>query len=133
MNFGIAKLGDVGYTFLLWVNHHYNAYREKKGLPYFSLSQMVKAKVKSAVSFISDYENELVKVKGNVTALVGLIQQKFGISKEDAEKKVEELLAKYNKEEFKQEIKEKLEVTAAKFLDTANTILDVVKDKIKKQ
>ena len=58
----IAKLGDVGYTFLLWVNHHYNAYREKKGLPYFSLSQMVKAKVKSAVSFISDYENELVKV-----------------------------------------------------------------------
>lgn len=78
-------------------------------------------------------ENELVKVKGNVTALVGLIQQKFGISKEDAEKKVEELLAKYNKEEFKQEIKEKLEVTAAKFLDTANTILDVVKDKIKKQ
>lgn len=58
----IAKLGDVGYTFLLWVNHHYNAYREKRGLPYFSLSQMVKAKVKSAVSFISDYENELVKV-----------------------------------------------------------------------
>ena len=78
-------------------------------------------------------ENELVKVKGNVTALVGLIQQKFGISKEDAEKKVEELLAKYNKDEFKQEIKEKLEVTAAKILDTANTILDVVKEKIKKQ
>lgn len=58
----IAKLGDVGYTFLLWLNHHYNAYREKKGLPYYSLSQVVKAKVKSAVSFISDYENELVKV-----------------------------------------------------------------------
>lgn len=31
-------------------------------MPYFSLSQVVKAKVKSAVSFISDYENELVKV-----------------------------------------------------------------------
>lgn len=58
----IAKLGDVGYTFLLWLNRHYNAYREKRGLPYYSLSQIVKAKVKSAVSFISDYENELVTV-----------------------------------------------------------------------
>lgn len=58
----IAKLGDVGYTFLLWLNRHYNNYREKKGLPYYSLSQVVKAKVKSAVSFIDDYENELVKV-----------------------------------------------------------------------
>jgi UDP-2,3-diacylglucosamine pyrophosphatase LpxH len=58
----IAKLGDVGYTFLLWLNRHYNTYREKRGLPYYSLSQVVKAKVKSAVSFISDYENELVKV-----------------------------------------------------------------------
>ena len=58
----IAKLGDVGYTFLLWLNRHYNTYREKKGLPYYSLSQVVKAKVKSAVSFINDYENQLVKV-----------------------------------------------------------------------
>ncbi len=58
----ISKLGDTGYTFLLWLNHHYNNYREKRGLPYFSLSQAVKAKVKSAVSFISDYENELAKV-----------------------------------------------------------------------
>ncbi len=58
----IAKLGDVGYTFLLWFNRHYNAYREKKGLPYYSVSQAIKSKVKSAISFISDYENELVKV-----------------------------------------------------------------------
>lgn len=58
----LAKLGDVGYTFLLWINRHYNNYRERKGLPYFSLSQTIKAKVKSAVSFISDYETELVKV-----------------------------------------------------------------------
>lgn len=58
----IAKLGDVGYTFLLWLNRHYNTYREKRGLPYYSLSQIVKSKVKSAVSFISDFENELVKV-----------------------------------------------------------------------
>ena len=58
----IAKLGDIGYTFLLWINRHFNAYREKKGLPYYSISKVIKAKVKSAVSFVSDYENELVKV-----------------------------------------------------------------------
>ncbi len=58
----IAKLGDIGYTFLLWINRHFNAYREKKGMPYYSISKVIKAKVKSAVSFISDYENELVKV-----------------------------------------------------------------------
>jgi UDP-2,3-diacylglucosamine pyrophosphatase LpxH len=56
----LAKLGDVGYTLLLWVNRLYNSYRAKKGLEYFSLSQAIKHKVKSAVSYISNYENELV-------------------------------------------------------------------------
>ena len=56
----LAKLGDIGYTMLLWVNRIYNIYREKKGLEYFSLSQHIKQKVKSAVSYISNYENELV-------------------------------------------------------------------------
>ncbi|MDD3319983.1 MAG: UDP-2,3-diacylglucosamine diphosphatase [Paludibacter sp.] len=55
-----AKLGDIGYTFLLWVNRIYNNYRIKKGLPYYSLSQRIKQKVKTAVSYISDYEEELV-------------------------------------------------------------------------
>lgn len=57
----VAKLGDTGYTFLLWLNRHYNTFRERRGLPYYSLSQIIKAKVKSAVSFIADYESELVK------------------------------------------------------------------------
>jgi UDP-2,3-diacylglucosamine pyrophosphatase LpxH len=61
----IAKLGDIGYTFLLWMNRHYNNYRMKKGLPYYSLSQVVKARVKQAVSFISDYEKELCAVAEN--------------------------------------------------------------------
>lgn len=55
----IAKLGDIGYTFLLWLNKHYNNYRVRKGKPYYSLSQAIKAKVKSAVSYISDYEEQL--------------------------------------------------------------------------
>lgn len=56
----LAKLGDLGYTFLLWINKVYNNRRLRKGLPYFSLSQLIKAKVKSAVSYISDFEKELV-------------------------------------------------------------------------
>jgi UDP-2,3-diacylglucosamine pyrophosphatase LpxH len=58
----IAKLGDVGYTFLLWLNKVYNRYRAKKGLPYYSLSQRIKAKVKGAVSYIDDFEKELANI-----------------------------------------------------------------------
>ncbi len=58
----LAKIGDIGYTFLLWINRIYNAYRTQRGLPYFSLSQSVKQMVKSAVSYISDYEKELVSL-----------------------------------------------------------------------
>lgn len=58
----LAKLGDVGYTFLLWLNRVYNEYRAKRGLPYYSLSAVIKAKVKQAVSYISDYEEKLVEL-----------------------------------------------------------------------
>lgn len=58
----IAYLGDVGYTFLLWLNKWVNLHRRKKGLDYFSLSQYVKSKVKSAVSYIDQYELELSKM-----------------------------------------------------------------------
>lgn len=58
----LAKLGDISYTFLLWLNRHYNTYRAKRGLPYYSLSQNIKLKVKSAVSFIDDFETQLVEV-----------------------------------------------------------------------
>lgn len=55
----LAKLGDIGYTLLLWLNYWYNCYRKKKGKPYYSLSQTVKQKVKSAVSYICDFEKVL--------------------------------------------------------------------------
>jgi UDP-2,3-diacylglucosamine pyrophosphatase LpxH len=58
----IAYLGDMGYTFLLWLNRLLNHYRYRRGLPYFSLSQYVKNKVKSAVSYIDQYEEELAKM-----------------------------------------------------------------------
>ncbi len=58
----VAKLGDTGYTFLLWLNRHYNAYRTRRGMPYYSLSQRVKNGVKRVVSFITDFESELCEV-----------------------------------------------------------------------
>jgi UDP-2,3-diacylglucosamine pyrophosphatase LpxH len=58
----IAKLGDIGYTFLLWLNQSYNNYRAKIGLPYYSLSQVIKSKVKSAVNYVSKFEIQLVEL-----------------------------------------------------------------------
>lgn len=61
----LAKLGDIGYTLLLWLNSQYNRYRVRKGKPYYSLSQAIKQKVKSAVSYISVFENVLVDFAKN--------------------------------------------------------------------
>ena len=55
----LASLGAVGYDFLLKVNRVYNHYRAWRGKEYFSLSKRVKAKVKSAVSFVDRYEELL--------------------------------------------------------------------------
>lgn len=57
----LANLGDVGYTFLLWFNSWYNRYRTWRGKPYYSLSQRIKQKVKTAVSYISDFEKTLAE------------------------------------------------------------------------
>lgn len=48
-------------TIVLWLNRIYNVYRARHGQPYYSLSQAIKQKVKSAVSYIPDFEKELVK------------------------------------------------------------------------
>lgn len=55
----LAHLGDRLYTFALWLNNHYNHIRRKRGLPYWSLSQYLKHKVKNAVSFMTDFEEAL--------------------------------------------------------------------------
>ncbi len=58
----LAKIGDIGYSILLWINRRYNIKRQKKGLPYYSIAQEIKAKVKVSVSYISDFEKHLVEV-----------------------------------------------------------------------
>lgn len=55
----LAILGDIGYQQLLVINRHYNRWRAWRGKDYFSLSQVVKSKVKSAVNYISDFEKHL--------------------------------------------------------------------------
>ena len=57
----IAKIGNDGYDFLLWVNRIIRTTRKKLGIQSnFSLAAYVKFKVKNAVQFISDYEESIV-------------------------------------------------------------------------
>ena len=55
----IAHIGGIGYNILLRVNRIYNWYRHARGKENFSLSRWVKLKVKSAVSFVGKYEEQL--------------------------------------------------------------------------
>ena len=57
----IAILGDIGYESLLTLNRHFNWIRRHMGFGYWSLSKFVKNKVKSAVSFITQFEIVLAK------------------------------------------------------------------------
>jgi UDP-2,3-diacylglucosamine pyrophosphatase LpxH len=55
----IAMLGAVGYDALLKVNRVYNRYRAWRGKDYYSVSKAIKARVKSAVNFVGEYEQQL--------------------------------------------------------------------------
>jgi UDP-2,3-diacylglucosamine pyrophosphatase LpxH len=57
----LALVGDVLYTFTLRLNHWFNAARARLGLPYWSLSQVLKHKVKNAVSYIAAFETALAR------------------------------------------------------------------------
>jgi len=56
----LALAGTLGYEMLLKINGVYNFGRRLFGLPYDSLSQAIKARVKSACNFISNFEQALV-------------------------------------------------------------------------
>lgn len=58
----LAKIGDIGYSLLLWLNKFYNHRRIKKGLPYYSIAREIKNKVKASVSYISDFERHVVDI-----------------------------------------------------------------------
>ncbi|MBP6307759.1 MAG: UDP-2,3-diacylglucosamine diphosphatase [Opitutaceae bacterium] len=58
----LSHLGDWGYNALLRINRAYNAYRAWRGKEYWSLSQAIKARVKSAVNHISKFEEHIVEL-----------------------------------------------------------------------
>lgn len=57
----LAIVGDHAYTFTLKLNRWFNHIRAKCGLDYWSLSQYLKHRVKTAVSFVSQFEQALAK------------------------------------------------------------------------
>lgn len=72
----LAHLGDWGYRALLRINRFYNAWRAWRGLEYWSLSKAIKARVKSAVSHVSKFEDhiaQLARQRGCVGAMCGHI------------------------------------------------------------
>lgn len=58
----LAKVGDVGYSMLLWINRTYNHRRIKRGLPYYSIAGEIKQAVKASVSYISEFERHVVEI-----------------------------------------------------------------------
>jgi len=72
----LSHLGDWGYGVLLQINRAYNAWRAWRGREYWSLSQAIKARVKSAVNHISHFEDhiaDLARSRGCVGVMCGHI------------------------------------------------------------
>lgn len=57
----LAHLGDKAYQFAIFCNRIATAIRRRLGLPYWSLSQWAKLKVKNAVNVISRFEEALAE------------------------------------------------------------------------
>jgi UDP-2,3-diacylglucosamine pyrophosphatase LpxH len=53
----LAYVGDFAYEQTLKLNRQLNALRARMGLPYWSLSQFLKGKVKKALNYVSQFEN----------------------------------------------------------------------------
>lgn len=72
----LANLGDTAYTFALWMNRGFNRLRRRMGYGYWSLSQFLKQRVKGAVNYISQFEDEVIhyaQKRGVDAALCGHI------------------------------------------------------------
>lgn len=72
----LAYIGDWGYTQLMRLNRLYNKWRAWQGKEYYSLSKMVKARVKQAVNHVSNFEEhiaKLAKARGCIGVMCGHI------------------------------------------------------------
>lgn len=68
----LAHIGAIGYETLLKLNRLYNAWRHWRGLEAFSFAKWVKARVKGAVSFVGEYEQQLQQL-AHVKGCQGII------------------------------------------------------------
>ena len=57
----LAYLGDNLYEFTLKLNRHLNLLRGRLGLPYWSLSAYLKHKVKTALNYVTDFEEAVAR------------------------------------------------------------------------
>lgn len=74
----LSALGAWGYDWLIRINAHYNVVRRLLGLEYWSLSQYVKLRVKSACTHISKFEEALIteaEHKGHAGVVCGHIHK----------------------------------------------------------
>lgn len=81
----IAKLGGIGYDYLILTNRFVNWCLKKLGKEPYSFSKKIKASVKKAVKHISDFENtatELAIEKGYDYVICGHIHEPKMIRKE---------------------------------------------------
>jgi UDP-2,3-diacylglucosamine pyrophosphatase LpxH len=72
----LAHLGDWGYRALLTLNRGYNRWRAWRGKEYWSLSRAIKARVKEAVSHVSNFEThiaDLARARGCTGVMCGHI------------------------------------------------------------
>lgn len=58
----VAKLGGIGYDYLILLNRFVNWILKKMGKEPYSFSKKIKASVKKAVKFISDFENAAIEL-----------------------------------------------------------------------
>ena len=74
----LAKLGGLGYDWLILINSLVNRFLVRMGRPKFSFSQKIKQRVKQAVKFIQDFEEyaaQLAISKGYEYVVCGHIHQ----------------------------------------------------------
>ena len=68
----LALVGDWAYTLTLRLNVQFNRLRARLGLPYWSLSNYLKQRVKRAVSYVSDFESALAR-EARVRGMDGVV------------------------------------------------------------
>lgn len=82
----LAKLGGYGYDLLILINRLVNWFLERMGKEKYSLSKKIKNSVKSAVKYVSDFENvvsDLAIENGYDFVICGHIHQPKMLMKEN--------------------------------------------------